>query len=226
MRAFHLSIVNRQSSINFGDQLVDHRKKVIEAISEIGKSRIGLSALERQLETAGKTWLENTAQSIPDELDEFALDGFITELSSVVESLRAVSGVPSVNTFLGNILSLLVDFERRIPRSRKIMKRLLNPQTSNVAERERKRLLVISTSLNSTKVACFEGIEIVCSSELHLSPDAADTIGIRIESVVSWLSEIGMDISSIDGIACRGGYVQPVPTGTYPKCSRILNSRG
>ena len=56
---------------------MDHRKKVIEAVSEIGKSHIGLNAYERQLETAGATWLADTAQSISAELDESSIEGYI-----------------------------------------------------------------------------------------------------------------------------------------------------
>ena len=201
---------------------MDHRKKVIEAVSEIGKSHIGLNAYERQLETAGATWLADTAQTISAELDESSIEGYITELSSVVETLRSVKGVPSVNAFLGNVLSMLIDLERRIPRSRKIMNLLLTPHTVNITEKERKLLLVIDPSVSSTNVACFEGIEMIQSSELHRSPDSDDTVDTRIESIITWLSEIGRNITSLDGIACRGGYVHPIPSGTYRLVPEML----
>ncbi|MCE5249739.1 butyrate kinase [bacterium] len=201
---------------------MDQRKKIIEAISEIGKSRIGLSAYERQLESAGMTWLETIAPSVPADADEQGIYSLITDLSSVVESLLAVPSTPSVNIFLGNVLSLLVEQERRIPRSKRIMKRLLNAQTAKSAESDRKHLLVVESSIASTKTAYFEGIERLCESEHHLPLDAPDDLDTRVEAVIAWLKAQSIDITALDGIACRGGYVQPVPTGTYRVVPEML----
>ena len=201
---------------------MDIQKKIIVTISEISKSHIGLRAYERQLETVGTAWLDTLTKRIADETDESVINDIIIELSSVVESLLSVYGTPHVNKLTGKALTLLMDAERRITGSRKIFERLLDRQTADKAEIGNKRLLVIKPGLTSTKVVCFEGIEKVCESDIHLSPDASDGVDTRVESIVSWLSESGINLSSFHGFACRCGFVQPVPTGTYHIAPEML----
>lgn len=201
---------------------MNHFRKVIESIAEIGKSRIKLSAYERQLESAGAEWLERTSQNIKDTIDENDISGVITDLAALIESLRAVSGVPPINVIMGKALSLLVDLERRIPLSKKAMRRLLTPQTANRADEQKKRLLIVDPTHGSTKAAYFEGIEMISSAEHHLLPGDDDSIQTRVNAIVAWLNESSIDITTLDGIACRGGYVQPIPTGTYRLVPEML----
>lgn len=201
---------------------MDPQKRIIDAISEISKSRVGLNAYERQLETASAAWLETLSKRISEETTEAAINDVIVELSSVVESLLLVSGTPYVNMLTGKALSLLVQAERQIPRSRKIMKRLLSRRTADLADAEKKRLLLVNPGFMSTKAACFDGIDKIHEIELHLSPDTSDSVNARLESILSWLSEINIELSSIDGIACRCGFLHPVSAGTYRIVPKML----
>jgi len=199
------------------------QKRLIDAISEIGKIRIGLGAYERQLETASAAWLDEIARKIGGEPDEAILNDCIIELSSVVESLLSVPGTPKINRLTGTALSLLVAAERLIPRSRKIMKRLLGPRTADRAVKDGRRLLVINPGFMSTKVAVFTGIEKVRETELHLSPDDEDNAASRVDAVAAWLLGGGLDLAEFDGLACRCGFIKPVPAGTYRLVPEMLH---
>ena len=91
---------------------MDLQKRMIESIAEIGKSHIGLSAYERQLETAGISWLEDVTARVGDGTDEGIIHDAESELAAVVESLRTLAGSPCINVLLGRILSFLVKLER------------------------------------------------------------------------------------------------------------------
>ncbi|MHB9027960.1 MAG: phosphate acyltransferase [Candidatus Latescibacterota bacterium] len=201
---------------------MDHQKRIIESVSEIGKARIGLGAYERQLETAGAAWLDDISRRAGDGSDEAAVHDARVELTSVAESLRAITGSSGANELLGRILSMLVRLERLDSRSRVIMRRLLKPHTAEHAAGERKRLLIVNPAMASTKVAYFEGIDKLYESELHLSPDDADTAENRVEWVVAWMMHRGIAMNSLDGIACRCGFFKPVPSGTYRVIPEML----
>ena len=99
---------------------MDLQKRIIESVSEIGKVRIGLGAYERQLETAGEAWFDELFRRVGDGSDEAAVHDAEVELTSVVESLREVTGSPNVNELVGRILSMLVKLELLDSRSRKV----------------------------------------------------------------------------------------------------------
>lgn len=201
---------------------MDLQKRIIESVSEIGKSRVGLGAYERQLETAGEAWFDGIIRRVGDGSDEGAVHDAVVELTSVVESLRTVTGSSNVNMLMGRIMSLLVRLERIDIRSRTVMRRLLNAHTADRAAAESKRLLVVNPAATSTKVAYFEGIEKVHESELHLSPDEPDDPDSRVESVIAWMKHRGIKVNVLDGIACRSGFINPVPSGTYRLVPEML----
>ena len=202
---------------------VDTQKRIIDALSEISKSYVGLGAYERQLETASTLWLEELSEKITGETDEAVINDIIIELSSVVESLLSVHGTQHVNTLIGKTLSLLVEVERQVPRSRKVMRRLLNHRTADLADSEQKQLLIINPGFMSTKITCFRGTEKLIESEIHLSPDTSDGEASRLASILEWLKEADFELSSFDGIACRCGFVHPVPAGTYRIVPEMLH---
>ena len=199
------------------------QKRIIDAVSEIGKFRIGLGAFERQLETASTVWLEDLSRRIDGATDEAVVHDIIVELSSVVESLLSVMGTPSVNRLTGRAISLLVQAERQIPQSHTIMKRLLGPQTFDRAISEKKRLLIFNPGFSSTKVALFEGPRLVHEADIHRSPDIPDGVQTRFDDIIGWLKEIGQSISSFDGIASRCGFFQSIPAGTYRIVPEMLH---
>lgn len=203
------------SSGKEGGNAVDLQKRIIDSVSEIGKSRIGLSAWERQLEIAGAEWFDDILKRVGDGSDEAVIRDAAVELGSVAASLREVSGSPRVNAIAGRILSLLVKLERREATSRTTMRRLLSPHTADHADAEGKRLLVVNPATTSTNVAYFEGIEKRLESELHLSPDDPGGVDSRVESVAAWLEHRDIALATLDGIAFRCGFLHPVPSGTY-----------
>jgi len=194
---------------------LDRQKQIQEVISEISKLLDDLRAYENNLESAGTAWIENLSKSLEKKSEESVINDSIIELTSLVKSLLSVSVSPQIHIFIGQALTLLMHLELKVSGSKKIMKRLLSQKAVELAERERKQLLVINPTLTSTKVAYFEGIEKMYETNIHLSPDVTDGVETRVESIVSWLREKGLDLKLLDGIACRSGFFQPVPTGTY-----------
>lgn len=201
---------------------MDLQKRIIESVSEIGKSRIGMSAYESQLQSAGEAWFEAILNRVGDGSDESVVRDAVVELTSVVESLRTLSGSRQVNALSGRIMSLLVRLERIDPRSRNVMRRLLNPHTADHAAAEKKRILVMNPGATSTKVAYFEGVEKLQETELHLSPDDNDDVDTRVDTVSAWMRHRKIDLNSLDGIACRSGFMHPIPSGTYRLVPEML----
>jgi len=98
---------------------------------------------------------------------------------------------------------------------REIFKRLLGPAMARRVEDAGRRILVVNPGSTSTKVAYLEGIEKQAAFAAHLRPDVEDTVEHRVEMVLRWLGEAGIDLAALDGIAARGGLIRPVPGGTY-----------
>lgn len=190
------------------------RQKVVDAVSEIGKSHISLRSYEREVETAGKAWLDKIKTGLAKKSREDIIENII-DLSSVAESLRIVEASPGVNALMGSVLSLLIDLERQVPRSELIMRRLVSGIATDAATKDRRRILIVNSGSTSVKVAVFDGIEKTAEADLHLSPDEDDTIENRVSLVTSWMGKNKIAIESIDGIASRCGFINPVPSGTY-----------
>ena len=201
---------------------VESQKRIIESVAEISKANVGLRAYERQLETAGSEWLDHLDNKLKAAKDESEEADIIVELSAVLESLWSATGTVPVNRLVGRTLGMLVEAESSSPRSRRIMKRLLSKETAGYADNDRKRLLVINPATGATRMALFEGIEKVQESESHLSPDVTDCVDTRVKAVADWLGTIGVKLSSLDGIACRCGFINPVPSGTYRLAPEML----
>jgi len=194
---------------------LEPRNRIFDAVGEISKSRVKLNAYERQLETAGGIWIEDVSGRLRDAATEADVNDIIIEISSVVESLSPAAGVKYANTFLGKALSLLVKAERQMKGSKRVMRRILGDRVADRAEQSGKRLLLINPGFMATKASIFTGIEKIHDTELHVSPDVDDSIETRVDSVVMWLDEIGVELNSFDGIACRSGFFKTIPSGTY-----------
>jgi butyrate kinase len=202
---------------------VDPKKRFTESVFEIRKSHAGFTDLERRIEADGAVWFDGILREVGDYSDESAVRGAEAELTAAAESLRGMTGSPRVNELEGRILSLLVKIERRGKTSRTIMERLLGQDVAKVADAGGKRLLVVNPATSSTKVAYFEGVEKRFESELHLSPDDPDDPDFRAGSVSAWLERRGIALSDLDGIACRCGFLRPVPPGTYRLAPQMLD---
>jgi len=96
----------------------------------------------------------------------------------------------------------------------------------------RERILVVNPGSTSTKVAVFQGEELVAEAELPLS-DPRKHGGIweefphRLETVRRWLSSQEITLRGLDAVVGRGGLLRPVEGGTYAVNEAMLeDARG
>lgn len=85
-------------------------------------------------------------------------------------------------------------------------------------EASSEKVLCINPGSTSTKVALYEGLNLITEAEVHLPPDYKDSVEARVEEIIKWLGKTGAAGEGITGIACRGGFVKGIPTGTYLVC--------
>ncbi|MBU8923056.1 MAG: butyrate kinase [Bacteroidales bacterium] len=122
----------------------------------------------------------------------------------------------------GNVFSYLVQMILSSPeRSEKIISLLYGPENIPAIVSE-ENILCINPGSTSTKLGLFSGLRLVAEEEVHLPPDFEDTIETRSDAIIKWIESQGVEKGQLTGIACRGGFVRPVPTGTYRVCSEML----
>ncbi|HVO77091.1 MAG TPA: phosphate acyltransferase, partial [Candidatus Bathyarchaeia archaeon] len=63
---------------------------------------------------------------------------------------------------------------------------------------------------------------LAASEEVHLPPDYPDSIENRTKMIAEWVKARGLAAGGLTGIACRGGFIAPVPTGTYAVCREMI----
>ncbi|MBN2185804.1 MAG: butyrate kinase [Candidatus Krumholzibacteriota bacterium] len=76
-------------------------------------------------------------------------------------------------------------------------------------------VLCVNPGSTSTKLALFRGLILEGEDEVHIPPDFEDSIEARSSAIIKWIESKGVGRNVLTGIACRGGFVRPVPTGTY-----------
>jgi butyrate kinase len=197
------------------------RKDIIEAVSEIARSQVGLTAFMSQLKNAGSTWLRDLSKRAVD-ADEAEVDEALVEISSIISALLPQAGTSQVNSVLGKALSLLIGVERRVDGSRRLMKRLVGPQLAEIAQEEQKQILVINPGISSTKITWLKGLTRQGQARVHNSPDVPDTVEQRMATVLERLAEWGVDLKKIQGVTCRSGFVKPVSSGSYRIIPQML----
>lgn len=82
-------------------------------------------------------------------------------------------------------------------------------------------VLCVNPGSTSTKLALYRGLDLDASDEVHLPPDYPDSIENRTKAIIEWVGKRGIERGQLTGIACRGGFIQPVPTGTYEVCPEM-----
>ncbi|MDD4858439.1 MAG: hypothetical protein PHD74_10115, partial [Candidatus Krumholzibacteria bacterium] len=83
-------------------------------------------------------------------------------------------------------------------------------------------VLCINPGSTSTKLALYRGLDLAASEEVHLPPDYPDSIDNRTKAIVAWVKAHGIAAGDLAGIACRGGFIASVPTGTYEVCPEMV----
>jgi len=197
-------------------------KRLITAASHVGRARIQADAALRRLEETCDGWLAQVRRGLDGDLSPARREDLAAELAAALSALFAVAGDPAANRLLGRVLSALAELERGAAGAVGVMRRLLDPAAADRAEAESPRILVINPGSTSTKVAYFEGLAKRLESEVHLPPDAPDGTDERAAGIEAWMREQGLAAGSLDAIACRGGFLAPVPGGTYRVVPEML----
>ena len=207
--------------------MADTSGRLLETIADLGRLRVSTRGLERQVAESAGAWLEAaTARLATDPGPEERL-ALRAEVAGLVEALLVVAATGRANRVLGRAFGLLVALEAELEGGSALLRRLVGERIASRAQAEPSLVLVLNPGSTSTKVAVFEGLARRHEFEVHLSPGAPDGVEPRARAILAWLGEAGVDLTRLDGIACRGGFLKPVPTGTYrvvPEMVRDLES--
>ena len=191
---------------------MDLSRKLMDAIADVGRCRVGAQSYERVAEAAAQQWLQSLDVDGPPPSRAVAL----ADLSGTAAALLDLSAGPRLAGLLGRVLSRLVALERAGEDRAAVVRRLLDPSCAERAAAQRPRVLVVVPATTATQVSLFEGLTRVGHAALHVSLDEADGVEPRAAAVEHWLGEQGLAIHDLEAVACRCGFVQPVPPGVYP----------
>jgi phosphate butyryltransferase len=173
--------------------------------------------------------LISLAGAISDHGDPGGLAGRISEVSErirngdaggvlleLIRSARPEGGSAEWREAWGDLFSAALPEgpERIIP--------LLLGNDSDMREKPPRLVLCINPGSTSTKVALYRGVSLQASAEVHLPPDFEDNTETRASTIIDWIRNCGVEEGGLGGIACRGGFVRPVPTGTYRVCPEMI----
>ena len=122
----------------------------------------------------------------------------------------------------GNLFSLLVEYTLASSDGPGVMISLLYGR-EKMPDVSGETILCINPGSTSTKVALFSGLNLRASDEVHLPPDFKDGIDARAGAISQWLDKLGLQPGQLTGIACRGGFVDPIPTGTYEVVKEMVD---
>jgi len=122
----------------------------------------------------------------------------------------------------GNIFTQLITELKSVGAGPGIIISGLYGSESIPSEASDEKVVCINPGSTSTKVALYEGFELLAEEEVHIPPDYDDSVEARTEEISKWLAGEGVGNNDLDGIACRGGFVGAVPTGTYMVCDEMV----
>lgn len=91
-------------------------------------------------------------------------------------------------------------------------------------------IVAVNPGSTSTKLGYFIDEELVCADtiihdhdELRIFPRICDQVSFRIKAIDEFLQTVNKDLSSLDAVVGRGGYLRPVASGTYRINRRMLD---
>lgn len=148
------------------------------------------------------------------------------ELLALLEGVIRRSKPPILSTaweeawgnLFSHLIALILASDRR---SRMVIPRLYGTGALP-AEAAKECVLCVNPGSTSTKLALYRGLDLAAAEEVHLPPDYPDSIENRARSIVEWVKARGIGSGDLTGVACRGGFIAPVPTGTYAVCPEML----
>jgi butyrate kinase len=104
-----------------------------------------------------------------------------------------------------------------------VLSRLLGKDLSELVRKVRWSSLVVNPGSTSTKVAVYNGLELLAADELSVEVGSEDGLEPRVRQVLDWLTRSGLSLQEVTGIAARGGLMAPVASGTYRISERMLD---
>lgn len=96
-----------------------------------------------------------------------------------------------------------------------VLTRLLGDRAARIVRKVSWVTLVINPGSTSTKVAVYNGLELVTEDVLELRPGVTDGVRSRVDQILDWLEKRELRIGEVSGIAARGGILPPLEAGTY-----------
>lgn len=190
--------------------------------TEIFESQINVF-LDAVRKTAGYKSIEDAFLEASESLRYGRVEGE-EALLGLLERLVRIGKPPILSTeweeawsnLFSSLVGLVLESNRR---SRNVVSRLFGGELPKEADRE--LVLCVNPGSTSTKLALYRGCELIAAEEIHLPPAYPDSIENRTQSIVEWVRAQGVGEGHLTGIACRGGFVASVPTGTYSVCREM-----
>ncbi len=109
------------------------RSKIIEAVGEIGKINISMSAFERDLTVTSEAWLADLSEQIKQGVAGSDARLMQSDISAIIEVLLKSPPSPGINTIVGNALSMMLEMERAGQEKSPTIQRLLGPTLAREA---------------------------------------------------------------------------------------------
>jgi phosphate butyryltransferase len=103
-----------------------------------------------------------------------------------------------------------------------ILERLLGAATAELVSKAGWNALVINPGSTSTKVSVFAGLNLMATGEVHLLEGVQNGVPERVGQIVAWFERQKLRLSEITGIGARGGFVAPLPAGTYRIATKMI----
>ena len=201
-----------------GETLLENEYEILEselnALSDAVRASGVAKELEERLGSAAET-VHYRKVTGEDALIE--LLGSVVRASKPPDSLDGVGGGVGTPFLASHRDHPLLEATYRISSSRASTAHEPLP-----AEAARECVLCVNPGSTSTKLALYRGLELAASEEVHLPPDYPDSIENRTKTIVEWVKARGIEAGDLTGIACRGGFIAPVPTGTYEVCPEMV----
>jgi len=140
---------------------------------------------------------------------------YIERIEEIIRAARPPAMIRDWEEAWGNLFSHLAAGMISSERGTEIVISRLFGEGDLPAECAKEKVLCVNPGSTSTKVALYDGVKVSAEEEVHLTPDYSDSVDARAAAISGWLEKRGVQKGQLTGLACRGGFVKGVPTGTY-----------
>lgn len=145
------------------------------------------------------------------------------DLKRLLEGVRR-EGLAPARAFGDTLTKSLTDLKDGVEPGAEdpVLGMLLGGQLTELVRKVGWNCLVINPGSTSTKVSVYNGLKMVAHDEVHLDPGKEDGVEERVNQITAWFESLQLRPSDLTGIAARGGFVAPVPGGTYRVVPKML----